>query len=282
MTTTYYKATAPNGKVLIRSSASRTYSHAVARFSKESPIYDTCNWAGRLDLAEKAARPGKWADGQGMILEAVEITAKEWRALRKIETDAIEARKAERKAEREAADAPAPALVPDPEPEPETELEAAEKALHFAGVAHEGNRITDQEYLDAKEKRDALVAKPADLVLTPEPATTPKPSKVPELAQPRMREDARGYNREPLDQETLAALAEWAQEHGVRWYANLSRAWFNASAPPLLHRLRNTHGPAWLRGVDVPALLADTDPRPAPPDDDQDGAPPELGGLLSW
>ena len=91
--TTYYKATTAAGEIALRSTKSRTYTHAVVRFGKSGRINQE-TWAGRPDLAEKAARPGKWADGQGTLLPAVEITAKEYRALRKIETEEIEARKA--------------------------------------------------------------------------------------------------------------------------------------------------------------------------------------------
>ena len=49
-----------------------------------------------------------------------------------------------------------------------------------------------------------------------------------------------------LDPETLQALQDWKSEHGDRWARALRVAWMRASAPPPLHRLRNTLGPSWL------------------------------------
>ncbi len=42
------------------------------------------------------------------------------------------------------------------------------------------------------------------------------------------------------------ALRAFAQQHGRTWKSHLRRLWMKASAPPILHALRNTHGPRWL------------------------------------
>jgi hypothetical protein len=42
------------------------------------------------------------------------------------------------------------------------------------------------------------------------------------------------------------ALHAFAQQHGRTWKRHLCRLWEKASAPRLLHALRNTHGPRWL------------------------------------
>lgn len=42
------------------------------------------------------------------------------------------------------------------------------------------------------------------------------------------------------------ALRAYAREHGRSWKTKLWVEWMNATANPLLHRLRNAHGPAWL------------------------------------
>lgn len=55
-----------------------------------------------------------------------------------------------------------------------------------------------------------------------------------------------------ISPETLEALREYADEHGPEWRRRLSAQWMNASAPPLLHRLRNTHGPKWLAEFEFP------------------------------
>ena len=43
------------------------------------------------------------------------------------------------------------------------------------------------------------------------------------------------------------ALLAFATRHGRLWKARLSELWVRATAEPILHRLRNTHGPVWLR-----------------------------------
>jgi hypothetical protein len=50
----------------------------------------------------------------------------------------------------------------------------------------------------------------------------------------------------PLLREQRAALQAYAAEHGRCWKEHLLAEWINATAEPLLHQLRNTHGPTWL------------------------------------
>ena len=76
----YFKATTPAGYVLLRSSASRTYTYA----SITRPESKSASWSSRLDLAQRA----------GIPLPATEISAKEYRYIH-----------AEKKPERDAADA---------------------------------------------------------------------------------------------------------------------------------------------------------------------------------
>ena len=46
--------------------------------------------------------------------------------------------------------------------------------------------------------------------------------------------------------EQRIVLRASAAEHGRRWKEYLLAEWIKATADPLLHRLRNTHGPSWL------------------------------------
>lgn len=55
--------------------------------------------------------------------------------------------------------------------------------------------------------------------------------------------------------ERVAVLA-FASKHGRLWKARLSELWVTAAAEPTLHRLRNTHGPDWLRTVTADNLQA--------------------------
>lgn len=52
----------------------------------------------------------------------------------------------------------------------------------------------------------------------------------------------KGYNADlrELTPEELAALQAYAAEHGRCWKEDLRDQWFNASAPGLLHSIRNT------------------------------------------
>lgn len=55
-----------------------------------------------------------------------------------------------------------------------------------------------------------------------------------------------------LTAEQEAALAAFAERNGRRWKSALSDAWMKAAAPPILHHLRNTHGPSWLASYRLP------------------------------
>ena len=57
----------------------------------------------------------------------------------------------------------------------------------------------------------------------------------------------------PLMLAQLEALRTYARDHGRTWKTQLRVEWMNATAPPLLHHLRNTHGPVWLEGYVLPA-----------------------------
>lgn len=68
--TKYYKATDKDGRVHLRSTADRFYSHAVVWRGYAS-------WAGSLTLAHKQASRA------GDIIEAQEVSGSEFRALKK-------------------------------------------------------------------------------------------------------------------------------------------------------------------------------------------------------
>jgi len=53
--------------------------------------------------------------------------------------------------------------------------------------------------------------------------------------------------------ETIEALERYALEHGPHWRERLRSQWGHASAPPILHALRNTHGPTWLGRFKLPS-----------------------------
>ena len=57
------------------------------------------------------------------------------------------------------------------------------------------------------------------------------------------------YTFAPLTPEQLEALALWVAEHEHQWKTKLAVAWVRGTAPPILHALRNTHGPLWLELV---------------------------------
>lgn len=59
-------------------------------------------------------------------------------------------------------------------------------------------------------------------------------------------------NLADLTAEQEAALAAFAAKTGRNWKSALSDAWMRAAAPPILHRLRNTHGPSWLASYHLP------------------------------
>lgn len=54
-----------------------------------------------------------------------------------------------------------------------------------------------------------------------------------------------------------AALRAFAARHGRNWKARLRDQWIAASAAPELHRLRNSHGPAWLATFSLDQVQAD-------------------------
>ena len=56
----------------------------------------------------------------------------------------------------------------------------------------------------------------------------------------------------PLLLQQLDALRAYAGTHGGSWKERLRTEWIVASAEPLLHHLRNTHGPYWLERFKLP------------------------------
>ena len=56
----------------------------------------------------------------------------------------------------------------------------------------------------------------------------------------------------PLTPEQLHALVTFAERNGRTWKAKLSDLWMRAAADPILHGLRNTHGPTWLHKFSLP------------------------------
>ena len=57
----------------------------------------------------------------------------------------------------------------------------------------------------------------------------------------------------PLMQAQAVALRGYARAHGPRWRPLLRAEWLNDTAEPLLHGLRNSHGPFWLAAFRLPA-----------------------------
>lgn len=55
-----------------------------------------------------------------------------------------------------------------------------------------------------------------------------------------------------LREEELVALSEYASKHGRFWKSKLRDEWLKATAEPILHALRNTHGPSWLDRFKLP------------------------------
>jgi hypothetical protein len=62
----------------------------------------------------------------------------------------------------------------------------------------------------------------------------------------------------------LQALRAFASANGRSWKQELRSQWMAASAIPVLHALRNTHGPSWLAGFRLNAHHETVDPTPAP------------------
>ncbi len=57
----------------------------------------------------------------------------------------------------------------------------------------------------------------------------------------------------PLMLAQIEALRAYARHHGRTWKVELRAEWMRASAEPLLHRLRNSHGLSWLKGYALAA-----------------------------
>ena len=55
-----------------------------------------------------------------------------------------------------------------------------------------------------------------------------------------------------LTAEELDGLKAFAAYAGRTWKAQLRAAWSKANMPGILHRLRNTHGPQWLKYYSFP------------------------------
>jgi hypothetical protein len=64
----------------------------------------------------------------------------------------------------------------------------------------------------------------------------------------------------PLLLAQRAALRAYAIQHGRCWKEHLQADWMNATVEPLLHRLRNSHGPTWLLRLRLESLPPDTVP----------------------
>ena len=56
----------------------------------------------------------------------------------------------------------------------------------------------------------------------------------------------------PLMIQQMTALRSYADKHGRLWKDHLRVEWLAATAPPMLHHLRNTHGPYWLHRFRLP------------------------------
>lgn len=61
---------------------------------------------------------------------------------------------------------------------------------------------------------------------------------------------AGGLNR--LSTDERAALFAYKRSHGARWKSALARDWQSSSAGPVLQRVRNRLGPAWLKSLRIP------------------------------
>jgi len=59
--------------------------------------------------------------------------------------------------------------------------------------------------------------------------------------------------KKPISDEQALELVKFAEVEGRRWKSALSGLWMRAAANPLLHQLRNSHGPTWLQGVRINA-----------------------------
>lgn len=73
----------------------------------------------------------------------------------------------------------------------------------------------------------------------------------------RMRRVTRAQTFPPLSADEQHALLDFATKNGRLWKARLAELWVRAAADPVLHRLRNTHGPDWLRTITPDSLQAE-------------------------
>jgi hypothetical protein len=55
-----------------------------------------------------------------------------------------------------------------------------------------------------------------------------------------------------ISTEAKTALQAYAEKHGRTWKSKLRAQWLRASAPAILHGLRNSHGPSWLNSFILP------------------------------
>ena len=55
-----------------------------------------------------------------------------------------------------------------------------------------------------------------------------------------------------LDADEARAVREFAARKGRTWKTVLSAQWMRSEASPILMRLRNRLGPAWLKGLKLP------------------------------
>lgn len=63
--------------------------------------------------------------------------------------------------------------------------------------------------------------------------------------------------RPALTDEQVDAIQFFAKQHGRRWKFRLSALWMRAAADPILHNLRNTHGPTWLMAYRLSPVAPD-------------------------
>ena len=65
---------------------------------------------------------------------------------------------------------------------------------------------------------------------------------------------ALGADCPPLMLAQVVRLHAYARDRDHTWKAKLWTEWMNATAEPLLHGLRNTHGPTWLKKLSLASL----------------------------
>ncbi len=69
----------------------------------------------------------------------------------------------------------------------------------------------------------------------------------------RLSHEAIEADYPPLMQAQAAALRDYARTYGPRWKPMLRAEWLNDTAEPMLHSLRNSHGPLWLAALQLSA-----------------------------